>query len=77
VNFDFFIASTLKLAFLSTFKCYDLKGSLHKTTVGNILALKAKAQNLLLVTDNEAMADEVYDTAWAMDISAVTQLLVD
>src|SRR5690606_6725155 len=29
VNFDFFIASTLKLAFLSTFKCYDLKGSLH------------------------------------------------
>ncbi|WP_219905939.1 hypothetical protein, partial [Taibaiella chishuiensis] len=30
VNFDFFIASTLKLVFLSTFKHYGFKGSLQK-----------------------------------------------
>ncbi|WP_219905987.1 hypothetical protein, partial [Taibaiella chishuiensis] len=29
VNFDFFIASTLKLVFLSTFKHYGFKGSLQ------------------------------------------------
>jgi hypothetical protein len=47
-----------------------------KTTVGNILALKAKAQGLTIV-DTPSAADEVYDSAWAMDTAAVTQLLID
>src|SRR5690606_10945809 len=47
-----------------------------KMTVGNILALKAKAQGLTIV-DTPLAADEVYDSAWAMDTPAVTQLLID
>lgn len=47
-----------------------------KTTVGNILALKARAQGLKIVGTPSA-ADEVYDSAWAMDTAAVTQLLID
>lgn len=47
-----------------------------KTTVGNILALKARAQGLTIV-DRPSAADEVYDSAWAMDTAAVTQLLID
>lgn len=47
-----------------------------KTTVGNILALKARAQGLTIV-GSPADADEVYDGAWAMDTAAVTQLLIE
>ncbi len=47
-----------------------------KMTVGNILALKARAQGLTIV-DTPSVADEVYDSAWAMDTAAVTQLLID
>lgn len=47
-----------------------------KITVGNILALKARAQGLTIV-DTPSAADEVYDSAWAMDTAAVTQLLID
>lgn len=47
-----------------------------KTTVGSILALKARAQGLTIV-DTRSAADEVYDGAWAMDTAAVTQLLID
>ncbi len=58
----------------------DVKSMLSKleakTTVGNILALKAKAQGLIIV-DSVENADEVYDSKWAMDIAAVTQLLID
>lgn len=35
-----------------------------KTTIGNLLALKAEVQNLELVT-NKSLADEVYDLQWA------------
>ena len=47
-----------------------------KTTVGNILALKARAQGLIIV-DTPSAADEVYDSIWSMDTAAVTQLLID
>ncbi len=47
-----------------------------KTTVGNLLALKARAQQLEIVKDKE-LADEVYSREWAMDIAGITQLLID
>lgn len=47
-----------------------------KTTVGNILALKALAQGLVLI-DDATNADEVYNTEWARDIAGITQLLID
>lgn len=46
-----------------------------KTTIGNLLAIKAKAQNLEVIeTEN---ADEVYNVPWAMNTAAVTKLLID
>lgn len=47
-----------------------------KTTVGNLLTLKARAQQLEIVKDKE-LADEVYSREWAMDIAGITQLLID
>ena len=35
-----------------------------KTTIGNLLTLKAEAQGLQVVSD-KALADEVYDMQWA------------
>lgn len=49
-----------------------LKG---KTTIGNLLTIKAQAQNIDVVdTEN---ADEIYTMQWAMNTAAVTKLLVD
>lgn len=46
-----------------------------KLNIGQLLQLKAEAQNLIQL-DN-ANADEVYDINWAMNTALVTQLLVD
>ena len=46
-----------------------------KTTIGNLLAIKAQAQNIEIVeTEN---ADETYTMQWAMNAAAVTKLLID
>lgn len=47
-----------------------------KTTVGNLLSTKAKAQEIALV-DTPDGADEVYTLNWAKNTAAVTKLLVD
>lgn len=47
----------------------------NKITIGQLLEIKAKAQNLKLV-DNDG-ADEVYTSKWAMDTAGITALLVD
>lgn len=47
-----------------------------KLNIGNLLALKARAQGLEIVND-PSMADENYHMEWAMNTAAVTQLLVD
>ncbi|MDJ1497192.1 hypothetical protein QNI19_29910 [Cytophagaceae bacterium DM2B3-1] len=46
-----------------------------KLSVGNLLSIKANAQNLQVLETPEA--DEVYTQQWAMNAAAVTQLLVD
>lgn len=46
-----------------------------KTTIGNLLSIKAKAQNIEL-TDNSD-ADETYTMQWALNTAAVTKLLID
>lgn len=46
-----------------------------KTTIGNLLAIKAAAQNIEII--NAENADEVYTMQWAMNTAAVTKLLVD
>lgn len=46
-----------------------------KLSVGNLLKVKAEAQGLTIVETTEA--DEAYTPEWAMDVAAVTQLLVD
>ncbi|WP_338812801.1 hypothetical protein V9L05_15740 [Bernardetia sp. Wsw4-3y2] len=50
-----------------------------KLSIGNLLLLKAEAQNLEIVETNgtENPADEIYSREWAMNTAAVTQLLVD
>jgi len=46
-----------------------------KTTIGNLLSIKAQAQNIEIVdTEN---ADEAYTMQWAMNTAAVTKLLID
>jgi hypothetical protein len=45
-----------------------------KTTIGNLLAIKAKAQNITVIDD---LADEIYTLQWALNTAAVTKLLVD
>lgn len=47
-----------------------------KLTIGQLLTVKAEAQQLELVQD-ELAADEAYTAAWARNAVAVTQLLVD
>ncbi len=47
-----------------------------KLTIGKLLAIKAKAQGLILVED-AAQADEVYTSEWALDVAQITTLLVD
>lgn len=46
-----------------------------KTTIGNLLTIKAQAQNIKII-DTES-ADETYTMQWAMNTAAVTKLLVD
>ena len=46
-----------------------------KLTIGQLLTIKAQAQNLALVAQPEA--DEVYTAKWAQNTAAVTQLLID
>ena len=46
-----------------------------KLTIGNLLKIKAEAQNLAIV--DEPQADEMYTRQWAQDAAAVTSLLVD
>ena len=46
-----------------------------KTTIGNLLAIKAQAQNIEIV--NTETADEIYNIQWAMNTAAVTKLLID
>ncbi len=46
-----------------------------KLSIGQLLAIKAKAQNLEIVETIEA--DEVYDRKWASNSASVTKLLVD
>lgn len=46
-----------------------------KTTIGNLLEIKAQAQNIDIVeTEN---ADESYTMQWAMNTAVVTKLLID
>ncbi|MFH6946390.1 hypothetical protein [Flavobacterium sp. FlaQc-50] len=46
-----------------------------KLNIGSLLQLKAEAQNLTIIDDENA--DEVYNAQWAMNAAAVTQLLID
>lgn len=47
----------------------------NKTAIGNLLAIKAQAQNIEIVeTEN---ADESYTMQWAMNAAAVTKLLIE
>ena len=46
-----------------------------KLSIGNLLALKAKAQGLSLTETN--IADESYTTQWAINAANVSLLLVD
>ncbi|RZJ53072.1 MAG: hypothetical protein EOO44_09730 [Flavobacterium sp.] len=46
-----------------------------KLNIGRLLQLKAEAQGLTIVDDENA--DEVYNAQWAMNAAAVTQLLID
>ncbi|BAV10025.1 hypothetical protein SAMN05421788_1011454 [Filimonas lacunae] len=47
-----------------------------KTTIGQLLTMKAAAQQLALANAAEE-ADEVYSKEWAFNTAAVTQLLID
>ena len=46
-----------------------------KLTIGQLLQIKAEAQQLKIMETPEA--DEVYTTAWAQNTAAVTKLLID
>jgi hypothetical protein len=46
-----------------------------KLSIGNLLKIKALAQNLTLVETDDA--DEKYTMQWAMNAAAVTKLLID
>ncbi|WP_347049712.1 hypothetical protein [Flavobacterium olei] len=46
-----------------------------KLNIGSLLQLKAQAQGLTIVENENA--DEVYNAQWAMNAAAVTQLLID
>jgi hypothetical protein len=46
-----------------------------KITIGQLLQIKASAQNLQMVSTPDA--DEIYDIKWSENTAAVTQLLID
>jgi hypothetical protein len=46
-----------------------------KLTIGQLLQIKAEAQQLTIMETPEA--DEVYTVAWAQNTAAVTKLLID
>lgn len=46
-----------------------------KTTIGNLLSVKAKAQNIEIIETEKA--DETYTLQWATNTAAVTKLLID
>lgn len=46
-----------------------------KTTISNLLKMKALAQHIELVEEPDA--DEVYTQQWAMNTAPVTKLLID
>ncbi|ASZ10741.1 TerD family protein [Chitinophaga pendula] len=48
----------------------------NKTSIGELLEIKAKAQGMELVTE-AAAGEEIYTMSWAQNTAAVTQLLVD
>ena len=52
-----------------------LKKLENKLTIGQLLQIKAEAQNLQLVETPQA--DEVYTMLWAQNTAAVTKLLID
>ncbi len=52
-----------------------LKKLQSKTTIGNLLSIKANAQSLSIVDSPEA--DEAYTMQWALNTAAVTKLLID
>lgn len=52
-----------------------LKKLNSKLSVGNLLLVKAEAQNLQRIDTPDA--DEVYDSKWVQNTAAVTQLLID
>jgi hypothetical protein len=52
-----------------------LKKLEHKLTIGQLLKVKAAAQQLELVDTEDA--DEVYTMKWALNTAAVTKLLID
>jgi hypothetical protein len=52
-----------------------LKKLESKLTIGELLQIKAEAQNLQLVETPQA--DEVYTKEWALNTAAVTKLLID
>lgn len=52
-----------------------LKKLENKLTIGELLQIKAEAQNLQLVETPQA--DEVYTKEWALNTAAVTKLLID
>ncbi len=47
-----------------------------KLSIGNLLAIKAKAQKMTIVKDS-TKADEIYDEKWAINAASVTKLLID
>lgn len=47
-----------------------------KLSIGNLLQLKAEAQNLKIVENNEN-ADEIYDMNWAINSANVSELFLD
>jgi len=50
-----------------------------KMTIGQLLKVKAAAQNIQIVRelDRNTPPDEIYDMDWARNSAAVTQLMVD
>ncbi len=50
-----------------------------KLSIGNLLKIKAEAQNIEIVEelDEDNLADEIYDLKWASNSAAVTKLLID
>ena len=52
-----------------------LKRLMSKATIGGLLKIKANAQKMIVV-DDPADADEVYDYQWALDAARVSEVLL-